>query len=289
VVAAGDGGERRSEVQVKVFDTVLFGSGPQDLDVLECRLREMGDCGIYAHVVVEGTVTFQGEPKPLWCQEHAARFARWADRIRYVPILPSVAFPGKQPGDAWAREHYSRNAVMGGLFDAEPDDLIIHGDVDEILRAGAVRELVDLATSPMLDNGPCKLELRHFAFAVDWEMPGRWHAPSVVKFGQVKDFTDVRESDWPVVRFASPDPAGWHLSSLGGPEAIRTKIRSFSHAEVVPHYTDEVCWRSWERGEFWDAGTGRTVQLMPVDVDGSWPGWVAGRRCPQSWFRPRES
>jgi hypothetical protein len=272
---------------VKIFDAVLFGSGPQDLDVLECRLWEMGDCGIYAHVIVEGTLTFQGEPKPLWFQENAARFARWADRIRYVPVTPSTVFPGKQPGDAWAREHYSRNACRSALFDAEPDDLIIHGDVDEILHADAVRELPGLAA--MLGNGPCKLELRHFAFAVDWEMPWRWHAPSVAKFGQVSDFTGLRESDWPVVHFAGPQVAGWHLSSLGGPDAIRTKIRSFSHGEVVPYYTDEVCLRSWERGEFWDSGTGRTVQLTPVDVDGSWPGWVGERCCPQSWFRPRAS
>jgi hypothetical protein len=32
---------------------------------------------------------------------------------------------------------------------------------------------------------------------------------------------------------------------------------------------------------------GYSEQLMPVDVDESWPRWVYERNCPGNWFRPR--
>ena len=266
----------------RVYDTFLF-SG--ELDMLECRLTELQDCDIYRHVIVEGTTTFQGGPKPLYYPEHRARFTPWADRIRYVAMTPSTDHPGKQPGEAWAREHSSRQATWKGLQDADPGDVVIHGDVDEIPSPEAVKLL------PALHHTPCKLALRWAHFAVDWLTPWVWPAPSIMRFGQVGDFTFLREHGWPIADLGVP--AGWHLTWLGGPDAIVRKVNSFSHTERIEEITAGAKeGKYYERGLLWAGGIPDgtihpETQLAAVDVDDSWPRWVYERKCPDNWFRPR--
>lgn len=274
---------------MKVYDTFLLGSGPQDLDLLECRLYELGDCGqIYRHVIVEGRLTVTGLPKPLYYAENRERFAAWADKIRYVPILPTTEEPGKEPGEAWAREHSSRQACRSGLWDAEPDDVIVHGDLDEIMTTEAVSEIA----VPAREWAPHKLRQRHFSFAVDWQQPWWWHAPSVARFGQIGSFTVLRESGWPVWEMPSGEPAGWHLSWLGGPEAMTAKAYSFTHTEVVPMVLEAIASGKFYEQGMWTGGDPDGVwhdweHMAAVDVDETWPRWVYERKCPGIWFRPR--
>jgi len=265
----------------KVFDTFLFNG---ELDVLECRLRELEDCGVHKHVIVEGTTTFQGTPKPLVFKDNLERFQPWMHKIRYVTFTPSTAEPGKQPGDAWAREHSSRQATWEGLYDAGLGDILIHGDVDEILSPAAMAVLPEI-------HGPCKFSLRWAHFAVDWLTPWMWPAPSVMRYGQVGNFTQLREAGWPVI----PMPAGWHLTWLGGPDAIVKKVNSFSHVERIDEITAGAkAGKYYERGLLWAGGipdgtVHDETQLIAADVDETWPKWVRERKCPDSWFRPREA
>jgi hypothetical protein len=255
--------------------------------MLECRLTEMGRPEIYRHVIVEGTCTFTGQPKPLYYAESRDRFEPWADKIRYVVITPGTDVPGASPGEAWAREGSSRESCRAGLGDAELDDLIIHGDVDEILTAEAVTEIAGFSLP-----GPVKLNLRHFSFAVDWEQPWVWHAPSVARLSQIGSFSDLRYHGHPDYALPSGRPAGWHLSWTGGPEAHRVKARSYAHTEAAQMVLDAV-----ESGKFYEQGLwhghspdGKFYDWEPMiaaDVDETWPRYVYERKCPANWFRPR--
>lgn len=265
----------------RVYDTFLFGG---ELDILECRLRELEGCdSIYRHVIVEGTTTFQGTPKPLYYQDNLERFQPWSHKIRYVTLTPSTIEPGKQPGDAWAREHSSRQATWEGLHDAEPGDIIIHGDADEVLSPAALTYLPEV-------DFPCKFALRWAHFAVDWLTPWVWPAPSVCRFMQVPNFTALREGGWPTLPLAG---VGWHLTWLGGPDAIIRKVNAFSHTERIAEITAGArAGKYYERGLLWAGGIPDgtihdETQLIAADVDESWPRWVYERKCPESWFRPR--
>jgi beta-1,4-mannosyl-glycoprotein beta-1,4-N-acetylglucosaminyltransferase len=280
---------------VRIFDTLIYsGMGTED-DLLECRLRELDDAGIYQHVIVEGSLTHQGRPKPLNFLERADRFAPWKERIRYIPIEPSADVPGRDPGPDWAREHSSRMGCWQGLYDAEPDDLILHGDVDEIPSREVIASLREHAAEIV----PCKLQVRFFMFAVDWEVPWPWFAPSVAKIGQLSGFTftDLRYTGWPV--YPHVNPAGWHLTWLGGEEAAREKVHAFSHREAI--YETEAglaAGKYYTQGVWWPGG-GRPheTQFDAVEVDGTWPEWIhrswdADRQqpvgpAPAIWFRPR--
>jgi Glycosyltransferase family 17 len=281
---------------VRVFDTFLFAGIGTELDMLECRLTELEDC-VDLHVIVEGTLTFQGNPKPLAFQGHRERFARWADRIAYVPFTPGTRQPGKQAGDHWAREHASRQAAWRGLTDAEEGDIVIHGDVDEIPTPAAVASLREHAD----EIRPCKLRARWANFAVDWLMPDQypWTAPSVMRFGQLGNLTDLRETGWPLWPYAVP--GSWHLTWLGGREAISEKVGCFSHPEAASWISPgNEQGQFYERGVNWAAGDRPEVQQLAVDVDETWPQWIwrswdPEGRCrrpegpaPAAWFRPRE-
>ena len=278
----------------RIYDTFLFSGIGTELDLLECRLREL-DGVVDQHVIVEGALTFQGNPKSLTFPEHEDRFKPWRDRITYIPHYPDTTMPGKEPGDAWAREHSSRMATWKGLADAEPGDLILHGDVDEIPSREAIYSLREHAR----EITPCKLELRFFMFAVDWEVPWRWRAPSVMRYGQIADFTHLREHGWeayPHVR-----PAGWHLTWLGGEQAARDKVHAFSHVEAIPETEAGLAAGKYYREGIWWPGTGRyhETPFIPREVDATWPQWIADswdpvNRKPQgpapgAWFRPREA
>jgi hypothetical protein len=281
---------------VKIFDTFTFAGFGTELDLLECRLRELEDTDVYRHVIVEGTHTHQGEPKPLYFKEHEARFAPWRDRIRYIVTEPPADEPGWEPGLDWAREHGSRMACWQGLEDAGPDDLILHGDLDEIPSREVIWSLREHAAEIV----PCKLQLRFFMFAVDWEVPWFWHAPSVARRVQLSaggSFSALRYTGWEDYPFVRP--AGWHLTWLGGEAAAREKVHAFAHREAIPETEAGLqAGRYYTEGVWWP-GSGRDheTQFDAVEVDGTWPEWIhrswdADRKqpvgpAPAIWFRPR--
>lgn len=118
---------------MRIFDTLLFDS---ELDLLEHRLRETFDL-IDVFVLVEAAETFRGERKPLVFRENRNRFAWAASKIRHI-ALDSLGAPGLSP---WRREGMQRNAIMLGLRDADPDDIILILDADEIVAAPLLESL----------------------------------------------------------------------------------------------------------------------------------------------------
>ena len=281
---------------MRCFDTFLFSGIGTELDLLECRLREL-DGLVDRHVIVEGNLTFQGQPKPLTLAENWSRFEPWRNQILYVEHTPTTREPGKEPGEAWAREHSSRQVTEEALrvLEAEPGDIILHGDVDEIPSRDAIASLREHAGKIT----PCKLELRFFMFAVDWEVPWRWHAPSVMRYGQLEDFTRLREGNWPVYEHVRP--AGWHLTWLGGEQAAREKVHAFSHVEAIPETEAGLAAGRYYREGVWWTGSGRghETQFTAVEVNETWPEWIwlswdaftqkPVGPAPGIWFRPREA
>lgn len=109
---------------MRIFDTFLFDG---ELTLLAHRLAETADL-VDAIVLVEAGETFQGDPKPLIFQENAERFAAHRDKLRAV-TLPRLGTPRCDP---WQRERVQRDAILFALGDAEPDDVILILDADEM-------------------------------------------------------------------------------------------------------------------------------------------------------------
>src|SRR5688572_27564099 len=103
-----------------------------ELDMIECRLTELENIPNLTHVFVEADVDHQDHPKPYHLTENIERFDQWKDRL--VVVRASGLPTASENPDPWAREHAQREFVREAFTDAEPDDVILHGDLDEIPR-----------------------------------------------------------------------------------------------------------------------------------------------------------
>ena len=264
-----------------------------ELDMLECRLDTMADAIDYC-VVVEADVDHQDHPKPFHISDNIDRFAEWADKLIVVKAtgLPTV----EDDADPWARELAQREYVLDGLRQIPgitSDTIVLHGDVDEICRPLYVRNVrPKIAKRPGLlpdgsvDLGFVTFEQRGHFFAVDWLYPDVWGGTVAGTLAQVmalgaNPFQKMRNTrNWNPT--ALPD-AGWHLSWLGGQEATLAKLGSFCHPEVA-----ERTLHGLSSDRYLKEGMHLDGRMMkPVDVNDEWPAYIAERRCPTEWFRPR--
>jgi hypothetical protein len=267
-----------------------------ELDLLECRLVEIYDSVDY-FVAVEAEVTHQDNPKPWYVTDNLSRFSDWKDKLIVVQAkgLPTAA----EDPNPWARELAQRGYVQQGLdlIGVKDDDIILHGDVDEIPRgifARGVRPKPGLVVP---------FHQRLHCFAVDWLHPDPWYGTVAFRAGMIPWLAAERPTamSMPLNAFArardkrngqgqphtyTQEPlvdAGWHLSWLGGQERAFHKLGAFCHPEVRDRI--EVGLRSdqfMREGQHVD---GR--KMAPVEVDDSWPRWIVEGHAPESWFRPR--
>jgi hypothetical protein len=209
---------------VAIWDAFLFND---ELHLLEVRLRLLA--GTVDHVVVvEGTTTFSGLPKPLHFAE-AALDTSW-----FPGAVHSVVVPLQEgDGAAWDRENAQRRALGDHLSaHAAPDDLLVIGDVDELPRPAVLRRVARSLREP------ARLRMVDALYYANWHQPRPWTLGPMVTRLDGFDHPSVRgtlgerlgDGDRFVEEYV-PD-AGWHLSFLGGPEAVVTKLAAYSHQEL---------------------------------------------------------
>jgi Glycosyltransferase family 17 len=106
-----------------------------ELDVLCIRLHELCKV-VHRFTLVESDTTFSGIPKRVSYEPLEPRIASFAEKIRHVVVadMPKTENP-------WDREAWQRNAIMRGVPDADPNDLIVISDLDEIPRASTILEM----------------------------------------------------------------------------------------------------------------------------------------------------
>lgn len=217
-----------------VFDCVLY---RDEIDALTIRLHEL-DRVVDVFVIVEANVTFSGQPRDIGFNPGDPRLAPFADRIRHVIVADMPA-----TRDPWQREAWQRNAVLRGVPDAGPDDLLILSDVDEIPRATVIEEIVNDT-----ENSAFGLELGFFYFFVNYRNTAGPEAAITWTVVCRRDrLDDISAND---LRYAVRDRkvparvvgnAGWHFSYLMDEAGLRRKIASFSHQEFnTPEFLDRV-------------------------------------------------
>lgn len=260
---------------MRIWDVFMF---RDELDVLQMRLEALEHDSRVRHVLVESRVTHRGVPKPLVYEENKDRFAKWAHRITHLTFPPTAS------ATPWQFEHAQRNWAWPYLDRVARDhDIVFICDVDEIPGQPMLTWMGDQAVS---------VYMRTCIFAVDWEVSSPL-PPTCVMAGvgylrlqnsYGRGLAEVRDgrSHYPQIM-----GGGWHLSWLGGPDSQRKKLEEATcHTELLQSPEGDLI-RSGARWESAQDGGGLAVK--PVDVDWSWPAFVAERRCPRNWFRPRST
>ena len=152
----------------RIWDAVIVAS-EADLDLLEARFAEFAELPV-VHVIAESPVTYDGNPKPLWFWEHReGRFGSWHGRWNHVRA-EAHELPPLRNADAKARKdalrEYLAHAVTAG-----PDDIVLHGGIDEIPAEWVVRELAEEAGTIAL---PVAFEMRHCVYDAGLVHPHPW-------------------------------------------------------------------------------------------------------------------
>jgi beta-1,4-mannosyl-glycoprotein beta-1,4-N-acetylglucosaminyltransferase len=218
-----------------VFDGIMFND---EFLALELRLNELWD-QVKHFIIVEAGETFTGIPKPLNFTRNQAAFKRYAEKITVVTLS---GFPlGMR--DPWEREAYQRNAILRGIpKDYRGNDLLIVSDCDEIPSAGAVHlaRQMPAATHQRKLTFACRQHL--YFYAPHWRHVKPWWGSRIVPMTMIEDGgtpQDLRSTTGPRPGEYVIERGGWSYSYMGGPEAIQSKVASYSHTEVNrPEFTN---------------------------------------------------
>jgi beta-1,4-mannosyl-glycoprotein beta-1,4-N-acetylglucosaminyltransferase len=246
---------------MKIYDCFTFFN---ELEVLEIRLNILNDYVDY-FVIVEATKTHAGKPKELYYLKNKNKFKKFENKIIHVIVddMPEIK------ESRWELENFQRNAIIRGLKNCEPDDIILISDVDEIPNPEKIIEVKEkLKTSKSnkvfseilkftkkifkitrKNNAlslPFKIILSYpiilfrnkvYMYYLNGYVSDRWIGTAALRYedlikifeGQPQLVRDIRSRFF--VFFNVLKDAGWHFSYLGGAERVLTKLKSFSHSE----------------------------------------------------------
>lgn len=236
---------------MKIFDTFLFYN---EIELLELRLNTLDHCVDY-FVITEAKVTFSGKPKRLYFEENKLKFKKFENKIihnviEYTPnsfesFNPNCTFftdrnisyshksggvPLSKLSLDFQREVFQRDSVIHGLIGiAQPDDLIIISDLDEIPNPSAVQQVIDSFIPGNIYNLCQKWYMYYFNVCCSDE----WFGTRICDFKSI----DGRSID--LMRYhlenrsEQPGPivenGGWHFSFLGGEQRVREKLAAYSY------------------------------------------------------------
>lgn len=257
---------------MKIYDCFTFFN---EFELLELRLRELYNHVDY-FVLVEANRTFQNQQKPFYYQDHAERFKKWADKIIHVAVQDMP-----QDTDAWGRERYQRDSIAQGIAAADPLDIIMIGDVDEIPRPGTVQRL---RTSPGSVWG-FRMPLFNFKYnymMVTQDLYTVWSG--AVRKQVLSSAEDFRRMRHVLHGFALNhsdgnleivEHAGWHFTYLGTEDFARSKIQSFAHSETnKPEILDQLDIEDSIRKGTGIIRTNHDYLFAPVTVDDYMPATI---------------
>lgn len=216
----------------KVIDCFSFYN---ELDLLKFRLNYLNDV-VDKFVLIEATVTYANNPKPLYYQENTELFGRYKNKIIHVIVDDMPDHP-----NAWVRENFQRNVFDRGIsqLNLNDDDIIIITDLDEIPDRNTIASLKQSG----LDNKLYELEMDLYYYNLNCKAKDKWYHSKVVNFYVYKIFNKLCH----MIRYnqisyniSTIKKGGWHFSYFGDVNFIKNKIKEFAHQEFNnDFYLDE--------------------------------------------------
>ena len=220
----------------QVYDCFLFYN---ELELLEMRLNEMYD-HVDKFVIVEACETFRGQPKSFFYEENKHRFEKFADKIIHIKL--TEPFPTENP---WVRECHEREHLRDGLEECWDNDIVFISDLDEIVRASCIHDIVEKLSSHEVQAIVCSQRM-YFGYLNRYQ--GDWPGTVCATYKDVKRLgaqavrrlRNMRPAKLRKARISKiiriPE-AGWHFTAMGGIDRHIKKIESFSHSELdTPEY-----------------------------------------------------
>lgn len=221
---------------MKVFDCFTFFS-EAELDLLEIRLRYLSPV-VDHFVICESDHVHSGQPKEYILEKNWSRFEAFHDKIVYLQIEQStegLIFDKNlsrytDTDGAWVLEKQQREALSLVNDMVDDEDIVMVGDLDEIPKKDAVLNVCKYNASPTIFSVDMMF---YVGFLNNLNIQGpdvNWKG---TVFANGERFKLLGPQALRERRNTAPFyvKSGWHLSYMGGLDAIKHKIRSFAHTE----------------------------------------------------------
>jgi beta-1,4-mannosyl-glycoprotein beta-1,4-N-acetylglucosaminyltransferase len=207
-----------------IIDTTLFND---EFHMLDIRLA-LTQSWVDRWVVCEGNRTMSGRPKPYHLSQNLHHFQQFRDRLTVIKLdIP-------EHWTNWDIENGQRSALLPGYQHCDPDDVIIHSDLDELINPDLVPNILDLLEQ---HNRPVTCTLDMYVYRFDQKVNRAWAGPVVARRRHFQDpctlykgvnagvgHAQKRKDRSHCVPF--PGVSGWHWGWIGDDHTIQSKVLS---------------------------------------------------------------
>ena len=178
----GPGGLLFSRKDAMIWDCFMAGGSEAEIDIWECRFRELENIPNLHHVIVEAEVTHRGDPKPLWFQEYANRFARG------VSGSPTSGYP-QTCSRRWRRTRTrgagsTRSGSTAAPAWTRPTRMTSCCTATRMRSPAPARSAVGARTAVP----GAVFQMRLCMYAADWLHPLPWHGTIRTRYRSVGSF-----------------------------------------------------------------------------------------------------
>ena len=223
---------------MKVIDSFMFFN---EINILKLRLNYLNEVVDY-FLISESNYTHSGKPKPYYLDEVLKELpddiVNKIIRIKYEPDISQFNVNQKidycdLQNDFWKLERQQRNLIPNHLSQFSPNDLFMVSDVDEIPRKEIVKEYKEVferyCGTSIPEDFLCRCIMLLFYYNFNTLIGNEWCGTSITTVKNVSergcDYLKNTNSFYPI------EDAGFHFSTFGGVQEIKTKIQSFAHQE----------------------------------------------------------
>lgn len=267
-----------------VYDCFQFFN---EIDILRLRLHTLKNV-VDRFVISEATVTFSGEPKPLYFEQHRELFSEFEGRIIHKVVEDTP------DGSPFERDSFQKCAVIRGLSECSGDDLVIFSDVDEVPNPVKVRECLNAFRNDRIYHFAQRMfyyylnleEVSGKLLSFSGDFPGvrekRWLGTKMCAYSMLSGLS-LEQLRFPErieqgIRVAD---GGWHFSYMGGDkkmsvaDRVAEKVRMAAHQEFN---NARVHSRISQNIEKQKDIFGRRSKFKRLEIDGSFPEYLVAHQ-----------
>ena len=236
---------------MKIYDCFMYFD--EDL-LLDIRLNSLNE-HVSKFIITEATYTHNGNPKKL--NFDIKNFKKFENKIEYIVIdqqpeniqtinsLDSESKKGeKLILNGYARDNYQRNELSRGIQNAEPNDIIIVSDLDEIPNLKNINFL-------NIKNKIIQFKQKMFYYKLNLYYPDfDWFgskacrkkhllSPQWLRNIKSKKYSRFRldlifnKKKYSDIHYVMD--GGWHFTCIRTPEELEYKLLNFAHHYEYEH------------------------------------------------------
>lgn len=205
-----------------IIDTFLFNN---EFDMLDIHL-EISKKYVDKWIVLEADRTLSGLSKEFHLRNNLKKYKEhYGDRFEVLSINLEPNHPNRSYCETGMRQGFRDRLAL-----CDSDDIVIHGDLDEIINPEKFQKILELLNE---NDKPVSCALDMYMYKFDQKLFRGWKGNVVAKRYMFETPHDLYKGDKNIVKrknrshcVSSDGAVGWHWSWMGSDEIIKNKVIS---------------------------------------------------------------